>query len=59
LLYPDVVFGMGKIVMQTLRLPVRRLIKAGVDPRDIRSIALVFDRHPTGVVYVGDIEVSN
>lgn len=59
LLYPDVVFGMGKIVMQTLRLPVRRLIKAGVDPRDIRSIALVFDRHPTGVVYVGDIQVSN
>jgi hypothetical protein len=32
LLYPDVVFGAGKIVMQTSRLPVERLIEAGVDP---------------------------
>jgi hypothetical protein len=59
LLYPDVVFGMGKIVMQTLRLPVHRLVEAEVDPSDIRSIALVFDRRATGVVYVGDVQVSN
>jgi hypothetical protein len=59
LLYPDIVFGAGKIVMQTLRLPVDRLIEAGVDPSDLRSIALVFDRRPTGVVYVGDLQVSN
>lgn len=59
LLYPDVVFGAGKIVMQTLRLPVQRLVDCGVDPSDLRSIALVFDRQPTGVVYVGDLQVSN
>jgi len=59
LLYPDVVFGAGKIVMQTLRLPVERLIDCDVDPSDLRSIALVFDRRPTGVVYVGDVQVSN
>jgi hypothetical protein len=59
LLYPDVVFGAGKIVMQTLRLPVQRLVEAGVDPSDLRSVALVFDRRSTGVVYVGDLQVSN
>jgi hypothetical protein len=32
LLYPDVVFGAGKIVMQSLRLPVHRLVEHGVDP---------------------------
>jgi hypothetical protein len=59
LLYPDVVFGAGKIVMQTLRLPVQRLVDAGVDPGDLRSIALVFDRRLTGVVYAGDLQFSN
>jgi hypothetical protein len=59
LLYPDVVFGAGKIVMQTLRLPVERLVESGVDPSDLRSVALVFDRRVTGVVYVGDLQVSN
>ena len=59
LLYPDVVFGAGKIVMQTLRLPMHKLVESGVDPSDIRSIALVFDRRLTGVVYVGDVQVSN
>jgi hypothetical protein len=57
--YPDVVFGAGKTVMQTLRLPMQRLIDFGIDPRDLRSIALVFDRRPTGVVYVGDLQVCN
>src|SRR5262249_37475164 len=59
LLYPDVVFGAGKIVMQTLRLPVHQLIEVGVDPSDLRSIALVFDRRATGVVYTGDVQFSN
>jgi hypothetical protein len=49
LLYPDPPpFGPAKIVMQTLRLPVERLVESGVDPIDLRSIALVFDRRATG-----------
>jgi len=59
LLYPDVVSGSGKIVMQTLRLPIRDLVDRGVDPSDLRSIAFVFDQAATGVVYVGDIQLSN
>ena len=59
LLYPDVVFGAGKIVMQSLRLPARHLAGLGIDPRDLRSIAFVFDRRATGVVYVGDVQLSN
>jgi len=59
LLYPDVAFGTGKIVMQTLRLPMQRLIEAGVDPSDLRSVSLVFDRRPCGVVYIGDLQISN
>jgi hypothetical protein len=59
LLYPDVVFGAGKIVMQTLRLPVRQLVEQGIEPRDIRSIAFLFNRPASGVVYVGDLQLSN
>jgi hypothetical protein len=60
LLYPDAPpFGPAKIVMQTLRLPVERLVERGVDPIDIRSIALVFDRRTTGTVYVGDVQFSD
>ena len=59
LLYPDVLFGAGKIVMQTLRLPMQQLIDLGVEPRDLRSIALRFDGPATGVVYVGDVQLSN
>jgi hypothetical protein len=59
ILYPDVVFGAGKIVMQTLRLPLKLLANAGLDLTDVRSIALVFDRRPTGVIYVGDVQISN
>lgn len=44
LLYPDVVFGAGKIVMQTLRLPLKHVAELGVDLADLRSIAFVFDR---------------
>ena len=59
LLYPDVVFGSGKTVMQTVRLPMQRLVNAGIDPRNLRMIALVFDRRPSGVLYVGDVQVCN
>ena len=60
LLYPDPPpFGQAKIVMQTLRLPVERLVECGVDPADLRSIALVFDRRATGAVYVGDLQCTN
>jgi hypothetical protein len=59
LIYPDVVFGAGKIVMQTLRLPVARLAAAGVELTDLRSIAFVFDRRATGTIYVGDVQASN
>ena len=58
LLYPDVV-GASKIVMQTLRLPMRQLVDLGVEPSDLRSIALRFDGPATGVVYVGDVQLSN
>ena len=59
LLYPDVVFGSGKVVMQTVRLPLKRLARRGVEVRDLRSIALVFDRRPAGAVYVGDVQLSD
>jgi len=59
LLYPDVVFGVGKIVMQTLRLPIHRLAELGVDPSDLRTVALLFDRRAKGTVYVGDLQLSN
>ncbi len=59
LLYPDVVFGAGKIVMQTLRLRLKRLAELGVELRDLRTIALVFDRRASGVIYVGDVQLSN
>lgn len=59
LLYPGPTFGVAKIMMQTLRLPTERLLECGVDPIDLRSIALVFDRRSTGVLYVGDLQFSN
>jgi hypothetical protein len=59
LLYPDVTSGTGKIVMQSLRLPVRRFPKLGIRPRHVRSVAFVFDRVAAGVVYVGDVELSD
>jgi len=60
LLYPDPPpFGAAKIIMQTLRLPVQQLVDSGIDPSDLRSIALVFDRRATGIVYVGDLQCSN
>jgi hypothetical protein len=59
LLYPDTVAGPGKIVMQTLRLPFRRLIEHGLDLTDLRCVSLVFDRRHRGVLYLGDVQISN
>jgi hypothetical protein len=59
LLYPDTAAGPGKIVMQSLRLSRRRLARLGVDPDDLRSINLIFDRTSSGVIYVGDLQYSN
>jgi hypothetical protein len=58
LVYPDVVFGFGKIVMQTIRLPLSCLAEHGIDLNDIRRIALVFDRRPAGTLYIGELQVS-
>ena len=59
LLYPDVGAGAGKIVLQTLRLSLGRLVERGIELTDLRSIAFVFDRRSSGVIYVGDVQVSN
>ena len=45
--------------MQTLRLPLTKLADLGLELTDLRSIALVFDRRASGVVYVGDVQMSN
>jgi hypothetical protein len=45
--------------MQSLRVTVEQLVDCGVDPSDLRSIALVVDKRSTGVVYVGDVQFSN
>ena len=59
-IYPDPPpFGPSKIIMQSLRVPVEQLVDCGVDPSDLRSIALVVDKRSTGVVYVGDVQFSN
>jgi hypothetical protein len=59
IVYPDVVFGTSKIVMQTLRLSLERLRALGVDPANLRSIALEFDRRLTGVLYFGEVQATD
>jgi hypothetical protein len=59
LLYPDLFFGAGKMVMQSLRLPLRDLVALGVPAQDLRSISFVFDRTTSGVVYIGDVQLSD
>ena len=59
LLYPDVVFGAGKIVMQTLRIPVKRLTKMGLHLSDLRALSLVFNQRQSGVLYFGDVQLSD
>ena len=51
-----IALGTGLLTVHTLEQAVAR---SGVDPRDLRSIALVFDRRPAGVVYVGDVQLSD
>jgi hypothetical protein len=58
LIYPDTAAGAGKIVMQTLRLPLKRLKQHGLELTDLRTVGLVFDRRPSGVLYVGDVQIS-
>jgi hypothetical protein len=50
LMYPDASFGGGKTVMQSLRLPLRRLAALGLRPEELRSISFV---------YVGDVQLSH
>jgi len=45
--------------MQSLRLRTRRLARYGVDIADLRSVALIFDQAPTGVLYLGDLQLSD
>ena len=59
LLYPDLFFGAGKTVMQSLRLPLRDLVALGIPAQDLRSISFVFDRTASGVVYIGDVQLSD
>jgi hypothetical protein len=45
----------GRVPLTTIRLPVKDF--AGVNLSDIREIALVFDRTPSGSLFMGDVEV--
>jgi len=58
LLYPDTAVSAGKIVMQTIRVPLDALADRGVDPADIRTITLSLDRRPSGSIYIGDVQFS-
>ncbi len=44
----------GRVPMTTVRLPLSDF--AGVNLSDIRELALVFDRTPTGSIFIGDVE---
>jgi hypothetical protein len=59
LLYPDTAVSAGKIVMQTVRVPIDALIDRGLDPADIRQITLSFDQRPSGSIYVGEVQFSD
>lgn len=59
LLYPDTVTGLGKIVMQALRLPLQRLADLGIQLHHLQSITFVLDQRATGVLYVGDVQLSD
>jgi hypothetical protein len=59
LLYPDLVFGSGKTVMQTLFVAREKIEALGIEPSDIRSVAFVFDRRASGTIFVGDIQLTD
>ncbi|HEU4491303.1 MAG TPA: hypothetical protein VFR74_10555 [Jiangellales bacterium] len=43
----------------SLRLPLRDLVALGIPAQDLRSISFVFDRTASGVVYIGDVQLSD
>jgi hypothetical protein len=45
--------------MQTLRLSFEWLRAQEVDPADLRSIVLEFDRRLTGTLYFGEIQITH
>jgi hypothetical protein len=45
----------GRVPLTAVRLPVQDF--AGVNLSDIREMALVFDRTPSGSLFMGDVEV--
>jgi dienelactone hydrolase len=47
-------FFTGLVPLTTIRLPLSAF--AGVDLTEIRELALVFDRTPTGTLFLGDVE---
>jgi hypothetical protein len=47
-------FFTGPVPLTTIRLPLSAF--AGVDLTEIRELALVFDRTPTGTLFLGDVE---
>ena len=53
----DATFGdmfTGRLPLTTVRIPMSAL--QGVDKTDIREIALVFDRAPSGSLFLADLE---
>jgi dienelactone hydrolase len=48
------VFFTGLVPLTTIRLPISEF--RGVDPADIREIALEFDRTPSGTLFLSDLE---
>jgi dienelactone hydrolase len=55
---PDEVFGeifTGRLPLTTIRVPVSGL--AGVDLKNIREVALVFDQAPSGSLFLADVEL--
>ena len=45
----------GRVPMTTVRLPLKDF--GGVNLGDIRELALVFDRTPSGSLFIGDVEL--
>jgi hypothetical protein len=45
----------GRVPMAIVRLPLKDF--EGVNLSDIRELALVFDRTPSGSLFIGDVEV--
>jgi hypothetical protein len=50
----DGVFFTGVVPLTTIRLALSDFV--GVDLTDIREVSLVFDRTPSGTLFIGDLE---